>query len=233
MPAETGLLNFRAIARDTNPRLPSSDECVQAVLISLSASGLSESGESRNGWADKVDGNHAGCPTQSYSEHHSLNSLTNVEALGSFHDMVLLSLQYQGFPTQQPVQQHTEGPTYEVGDEPYSTHSERRRHLPTFQLMAGERPFSSFFLFFFFFNVISPCLVSALLPSCAMESRVSRATTQNQRSDACQPRLAAPHTPLLLQHAESTHRHALRHVPIARTHGKFGLVLRCLCAWLC
>lgn len=153
-----------------------------------------------------------------------------METVGSFNDTVLLSLQYQGFPTQQPVQQHTEGPTYEVGDEPCSTRSERQRHLPTFQLTAGERPF--LFLLSFFY-IISPCLVSGLLPSHAMESRVSRASTQNQRSDACQPRLAAQHTPLLLQHAESTHRHALRHVPIARTHGKFGLVLRCHCAWLC
>lgn len=110
-----------------------------------------------------------------------------METVGSFNDMVVLSLQYQGFPTQQPVQQHTEGPTYEVGDEPCSTHSERQRHLPTFQLMAGERPFL-FLLSFFFINVISSCLVSGLLPSHAMESHVSRATTQNQRSDACQPR---------------------------------------------
>lgn len=40
-------------------------------------------------WADKADGNHAGCPTQSYTEHRSLNSLTNMETVGSFHDMVL------------------------------------------------------------------------------------------------------------------------------------------------
>lgn len=158
MPAESGLLNFRDIAGDTNPSLPSSDECVQAVLISLSASGLSESGESRNATV--------GLPRRmvimpgvrlrvSLTEHRSLNSLTNMETVGSFHDMVLLSLQYQGFPTQQPVQQHTEGPTYEVGEEPCSTHSERRRHLPTFQLTAGERLFS-FLLSFFFLTSFLP-----------------------------------------------------------------------------
>lgn len=98
---------------------------------------------------------------------------TNVEIVTSFHDIVL-SLQYQVFPTQQPVQQHTEEPTYEVGDEPCSTHSGRPRHLPTFQLTAGECPFLFLLSFFFFFYVISPRLVSGLLPSHAMESRVSR-----------------------------------------------------------
>lgn len=200
MHAKTCLLNFRVKAQGTDPSLPNSDECVQAPFISLSASGLFAvwrilKCDSR---ADKADDNHAGCPAQCYTARHSWNSLKNMEILGSFNDIVLLSLQYQGFPTQQPVQQHTEGPTYEVGDEPCSTHSEQQHHLPTFQLTAGEHPF--LFLLSFFFYLISPCLDSGLLPSHAMESRVSRASTQNQQSDACQPHLAAQHTPLLLQH---------------------------------
>lgn len=77
------------------------------------------------------------------------------------------------------------------------------------------------------FFIIFPCLVSRLLSSHVMESCVSWATTQNQQSDACQSRLAAQHTLLLLQHAESTHRRALRHVPFAQTH------CHCHCAWLC
>lgn len=151
-----------------------------------------------------------------------------MEIVGSFHDSVALSLQSQVFPTQQPAQQHTEEPTYEVGDEPCSTHSGQLRHLPTFQLTAGECPllFLSFLCHFSLLGLWTPSL------SCDGKSCVS-STTQNQQSDACQPRLAAQHTPLLLQHAESTHRHGLRNVPIARTHGKFGLVLWCHCAWLC
>lgn len=66
MHAQSGFLNFRVIARDTNLSLPNSDECVQAALISLSASGLSASGESWNATVG-LDANHSGSPAQCYT----------------------------------------------------------------------------------------------------------------------------------------------------------------------
>lgn len=233
MHAKTCLLNFRVKARGTDPSLPNSDECVQAPFISLSASGLFAvwrilKCDSR---ADKADDNHAGCPAQCYTARHSWNSLKVMEILGSFNDIVLLSLQYQGFPTQQPVQQHTEGPTYEVGDEPCSTHSEQQHHLPTFQLTAGEHPFLFLLSFFFFFHF---SLLGLWSPSLSCDGKSCVSGKHSESAERCMPASPRGTTHSLTSSAcESTHRHALRHVPIARTHGKFGLVLRCHCAWLC
>lgn len=182
--------------------------------------------------ADKADDNHARCPTQCYTVRHNLNSLINMETLGSFNDMVLLSLQYQGFPTQQPVQQHTEGPTYEVGDEPCSTHSEQRRHLHTFQLTEGEHPFLFLLSFYFFLPHFS--LLGLWSPSLSCDWKSCVSGNHSESAERCMPASPRGTTHSLTSSAcESTHRHALRHVPIARTHGKFGLVLRCHCAWLC
>lgn len=108
-----------------------------------------------------------------------------METVGSFNDMVVLSLQYQGFPTQQPVQQHTEGPTYEVGDEPCSTHSERQRHLPTFQLMAGERPF--LFLLSFFFYKRHFFLLGLWSPSLSCDGKSCVSGNHSESAERCMP----------------------------------------------
>lgn len=77
-------------------------------------------------------------------------------------------------------------------------------HIPAY---GGWVSFLALVLFF----VISPCLVSPFLTSLSCNGKSwTPVSTLNRQSDACRPRLAAQHSPLVPRHAESTDRHALR-----------------------
>lgn len=138
-----------------------------------------------------------------------------------------LCLQYQVFPIQQPVQQQrTEEPTYEVEDGPCTTHSGRPLRLPTFQLTEGERPFSVLSSLSFFFP--PPPALGLSFSLSLMQWQVLSVSAQSQRSDACQPRLTAQHTPLTFTACQINRQACSETCSFARTHGKFGLVLLCL-----
>lgn len=72
----------------------------------------------------------------------------------------------------------------------------------------------------------------SFLPAWSLDSfplmrwKVMCLSNHSESAERCMP--ASP-----IQNANPTHRHALSHLPIARTHGKYGHVLCCHCAWLC
>lgn len=61
-----------------------------------------------------------------------------------------------------------------------------------------------------------------------MQWQVLSVSAQSQRSDACQPRLTAQHTPLTFTACQINRQACSETCSFARTHGKFGLVLLCL-----